>query len=151
MWDAWIDPANPPSRACACVVAMGKPDLKVEMIMVAAKVAKIAMDTRGHAHGHLHTHSILTEAAVSCGVRFSSLRPSSASGTAASPSWAQTTLIVGGFGGELERARSALSCSLSSNRTTTSPSTTSPPTPLRPWPGCQAQRGKPDMDVVMLD
>ncbi len=37
VWDAWIDPANPPSRACACVVAMGKPDLKVEMIMVAAK------------------------------------------------------------------------------------------------------------------
>ncbi len=35
VWDAWIDPANPPSRACAAVV-LANPDLKVEMIMTAA-------------------------------------------------------------------------------------------------------------------
>lgn len=35
VWDAWIDPENPPSRAC-CAVALGNPDLKVEMIMTAA-------------------------------------------------------------------------------------------------------------------
>ena len=35
VWDAWIDPASPPSRAC-CAVDLGNPDLKVEMIMTAA-------------------------------------------------------------------------------------------------------------------
>ena len=35
VWDAWIDPAHPPSRACAAVV-LGNPNLKVEMIMTAA-------------------------------------------------------------------------------------------------------------------
>ena len=35
IWDAWIDPANPPSRACAAVT-LANPDLKVEMIMTAA-------------------------------------------------------------------------------------------------------------------
>lgn len=35
VWDAWIDPANPPSRAC-CAVLVGNPDLKVEMITTAA-------------------------------------------------------------------------------------------------------------------
>jgi enamine deaminase RidA (YjgF/YER057c/UK114 family) len=35
VWDAWIDPLNPPSRAC-CAVELANPDLKVEMVMTAA-------------------------------------------------------------------------------------------------------------------
>jgi len=35
VWDASIDPENPPSRAC-CAVVLGNPILKVEMLMTAA-------------------------------------------------------------------------------------------------------------------
>jgi hypothetical protein len=34
LWDAWIDPANPPSRACVGVQLQG--DLKAEFIIRAA-------------------------------------------------------------------------------------------------------------------
>ena len=33
-WDAWVDPANPPQRACMCVQLEG--DDMVEMVIVAA-------------------------------------------------------------------------------------------------------------------
>jgi enamine deaminase RidA (YjgF/YER057c/UK114 family) len=33
-WDAWVDPANPPQRACMCVQLEGE-DM-VEMVIVAA-------------------------------------------------------------------------------------------------------------------
>jgi enamine deaminase RidA (YjgF/YER057c/UK114 family) len=36
VWDAWIDPENPPCRACT-TAGLGKPDLKVEAVMVAAR------------------------------------------------------------------------------------------------------------------
>ncbi|MCR8547482.1 RidA family protein [Salipiger sp. P9] len=36
VWDAWIDPENPPGRACG-KVEMADPRIKVEMIPVAAK------------------------------------------------------------------------------------------------------------------
>lgn len=35
VWDAWIDPANPPARA-TCAVALARPGMRVEMIVVAA-------------------------------------------------------------------------------------------------------------------
>ncbi|MGF1528080.1 MAG: RidA family protein [Candidatus Competibacterales bacterium] len=36
VWDAWIDPANPPARACG-EVKLARPDLRVEVIVVAAQ------------------------------------------------------------------------------------------------------------------
>ena len=35
VWDAWVDQASPPARACAAC-DLGHPDLKVEMIITAA-------------------------------------------------------------------------------------------------------------------
>ncbi|WP_455372487.1 RidA family protein [Limibacillus halophilus] len=35
VWDAWIDPANPPTRACG-ESKLATPDYKVEVILVAA-------------------------------------------------------------------------------------------------------------------
>lgn len=35
VWDAWIDPDNPPARACG-ESRLAKPDLRVEIIVVAA-------------------------------------------------------------------------------------------------------------------
>lgn len=35
-WDAWIDPANPPARACG-EARLATPDYRVEAIIVAAK------------------------------------------------------------------------------------------------------------------
>ena len=35
VWDAWIDPDNPPGRAC-CEARLAHPDWKVEVIIVAA-------------------------------------------------------------------------------------------------------------------
>jgi enamine deaminase RidA (YjgF/YER057c/UK114 family) len=35
VWDAWIDPANPPTRACG-ESRLARPDYKVEIIIVAA-------------------------------------------------------------------------------------------------------------------
>lgn len=34
VWDAWVDPANPPARA-TCGVALARPAMRVEMIVVA--------------------------------------------------------------------------------------------------------------------
>lgn len=34
VWDAWIDTANPPARA-TCAVALARPGMRVEMIVVA--------------------------------------------------------------------------------------------------------------------
>ena len=34
VWDAWVDPANPPARA-TCGVALARPGMRVEMIAVA--------------------------------------------------------------------------------------------------------------------
>ncbi len=34
VWDAWIDPANPPARA-TCAVDLARPGMRVEMIVVA--------------------------------------------------------------------------------------------------------------------
>lgn len=36
VWDAWIDPANPPARACVQTTALARPDLKVEIMATAA-------------------------------------------------------------------------------------------------------------------
>lgn len=36
VWDAWIDPQNPPTRACG-ESKLATPDYKVEIIIVAAK------------------------------------------------------------------------------------------------------------------
>ena len=36
VWDAWIDPENPPARACVQTVALARPNLKVEMMRTAA-------------------------------------------------------------------------------------------------------------------
>ena len=36
VWDAWIDPANPPARAGLCS-ALATPDWKVEIMVIAAK------------------------------------------------------------------------------------------------------------------
>ncbi|WP_321344326.1 RidA family protein [Breoghania sp.] len=36
VWDAWIDPANPPTRACG-ESKLATPDYKVEIIVVAAQ------------------------------------------------------------------------------------------------------------------
>jgi enamine deaminase RidA (YjgF/YER057c/UK114 family) len=36
VWDAWIDPANPPVRAGLCS-ALAAPDWKVEIMVMAAK------------------------------------------------------------------------------------------------------------------
>ena len=36
VWDAWVDPANPPARA-AGESRLARPDFKVEIIVVAAK------------------------------------------------------------------------------------------------------------------
>lgn len=35
VWDAWIDPANPPARACG-ESALARPEIRVEIIAVAA-------------------------------------------------------------------------------------------------------------------
>lgn len=37
VWDAWIDPANPPARACVESPRLATPDFRVEMMVVAAK------------------------------------------------------------------------------------------------------------------
>jgi len=34
VWDTWVDPANPPARA-TCGVALARPGMRVEMIVVA--------------------------------------------------------------------------------------------------------------------
>ena len=34
VWDAWVDPANPPARA-TCGVALARPGMRVEMVVVA--------------------------------------------------------------------------------------------------------------------
>ncbi|SMX50713.1 RidA family protein [Maliponia aquimaris] len=34
VWDAWVDPANPPARA-TCGVALARPGMRVEMVAVA--------------------------------------------------------------------------------------------------------------------
>lgn len=34
VWDAWVDPANPPARA-TCGVALARPGMRVEVIVVA--------------------------------------------------------------------------------------------------------------------
>ena len=36
VWDAWVDPANPPARACG-EAKLGTPEYTVEIIVVAAK------------------------------------------------------------------------------------------------------------------
>lgn len=36
VWDAWIDPANPPARACG-EAKLAAPEYRVEMIVVAAR------------------------------------------------------------------------------------------------------------------
>jgi enamine deaminase RidA (YjgF/YER057c/UK114 family) len=36
VWDAWVDPANPPARACG-EAKLATPDYTVEIIVVAAK------------------------------------------------------------------------------------------------------------------
>jgi enamine deaminase RidA (YjgF/YER057c/UK114 family) len=36
VWDAWVDKANPPARA-TCGVALARPGMRVEMIVVARK------------------------------------------------------------------------------------------------------------------
>ena len=36
VWDAWIDPGNPPARACG-EAKLATPDYKVEVIIIAAK------------------------------------------------------------------------------------------------------------------
>lgn len=36
VWDAWVDPANPPARA-TCEAKLGTPDYLVEVIVVAAR------------------------------------------------------------------------------------------------------------------
>lgn len=36
VWDAWIDPANPPTRACG-ESKLATPDYKVEVIIIAAR------------------------------------------------------------------------------------------------------------------
>lgn len=37
VWDAWIDPANPPARACVESPRLATPEFRVEMMVVAAK------------------------------------------------------------------------------------------------------------------
>lgn len=37
VWDAWIDPANPPARACVESPRLATPEFQVEMMVVAAK------------------------------------------------------------------------------------------------------------------
>ena len=36
VWDAWVEPAKPPARACIQTVALARPNLKVEMMGTAA-------------------------------------------------------------------------------------------------------------------
>lgn len=36
VWDAWVDPANPPARACG-EARLATPDYRVEAIIIAAK------------------------------------------------------------------------------------------------------------------
>jgi enamine deaminase RidA (YjgF/YER057c/UK114 family) len=36
VWDAWIDPENPPARSCG-EVKLARPDLLIEVIVVAAR------------------------------------------------------------------------------------------------------------------
>ena len=36
-WDAWIDPENPPARACVQTTALARPSLKVEIMATAAR------------------------------------------------------------------------------------------------------------------
>ncbi|MBL8600246.1 MAG: RidA family protein [Devosia sp.] len=36
VWDAWIDPQNPPARSCG-EVKLARPDLLIEVIVVAAR------------------------------------------------------------------------------------------------------------------
>ncbi len=36
VWDAWIDPANPPARACVGT-PLARPDLLVEIMVIAAR------------------------------------------------------------------------------------------------------------------
>lgn len=37
IWDAWVDPANPPARACVESPRLATPDFRVEIMVVAAK------------------------------------------------------------------------------------------------------------------
>ena len=37
VWDAWIDPANPPARACVQTTALARPGFKVEIMATAAR------------------------------------------------------------------------------------------------------------------
>lgn len=37
VWDAWVDPANPPARACVESPRLATPDFHVEIMVVAAK------------------------------------------------------------------------------------------------------------------
>lgn len=37
VWDAWIDPANPPARACVESPRLATAEFRVEMMVVAAK------------------------------------------------------------------------------------------------------------------
>lgn len=37
VWDAWIDPANPPARACVESPRLATPEFRVEMMVTAAR------------------------------------------------------------------------------------------------------------------
>lgn len=37
VWDAWIDPENPPARACVESARLATPEFRVEMMVVAAR------------------------------------------------------------------------------------------------------------------
>ena len=36
-WDAWVDPANPPARACVESPRLARPELRVEIMVTAAR------------------------------------------------------------------------------------------------------------------
>ena len=37
VWDAWVDPANPPARACVESPRLATPDYQVEIMVIAAR------------------------------------------------------------------------------------------------------------------
>ena len=37
VWDAWVDPANPPARACVESPRLATPEFQVEIMVIAAK------------------------------------------------------------------------------------------------------------------
>lgn len=47
VWDAWVDPANPPARA-TCGVALARPGMRVEMIVVARRRKPGKPERGGH-------------------------------------------------------------------------------------------------------